>query len=235
MTRMPRKSLLDDLDPQGPVDLEEEDRGKGKGKGKGKDTKKGAQDAAGKGGKGKGRTSPMAILLVIFVLGLAAAVGSFFIVSANPKAKAAMAKLPVVGRVFAPKTAKVDPTAADRQKLSQDQADLAAREAALQEAQAAAEAKAKELADKEKLLAQREAALTQLETQLQGTKNTVDKLARLWAAMKPTEAAAVAERLDDELLVSILTKMDEKQAARIMAALPPVTSARLTRIMVSHQ
>lgn len=226
---MPGKNLLDDLEPRGEPEGLEEVEGKGKGqKGKGKDAK--GQEAK---GKGKKRGSAMTVLLLILVLGIIVSAGTFFLVSANPQAKAAVAKLPVIGKFFGPKETPVDPLEAARQQLAKDQEAVAAREAAVQEAQAALDAKAKELADREKALAEKEKAVAQLQAELENRKEVVDKLARLYNLMKPVEVAAVAERLDDELLVSILGRMEEQQAAKVLAAMPPATSARLTRMIAA--
>lgn len=62
-------------------------------------------------------------------------------------------------------------------------------------------------------------------------KKRVTKLARLYENMKPQEAATIMNDLDDVVIVAILQRMDESQAAKILAKIDPVKSARLTKII----
>lgn len=64
-------------------------------------------------------------------------------------------------------------------------------------------------------------------------KKRVSKLARLYNEMKPQEAADVMDALDDDMTIAILQRMDESQAAKILAKFDPDKSARLTKIMYS--
>jgi hypothetical protein len=62
-------------------------------------------------------------------------------------------------------------------------------------------------------------------------KKRISKLARLYNEMKPADAAAVMDDLDDDMTIAILQKMDEGQASKILSVFDPDKSARLTKIM----
>ena len=49
--------------------------------------------------------------------------------------------------------------------------------------------------------------------------------------MKPADAAAAMDELDDDLCIAILQRMDEGQAAKILAQFEASKTARLTKIM----
>ena len=59
----------------------------------------------------------------------------------------------------------------------------------------------------------------------------VSKLARLYNEMKPADAAAAMDELDDDLCIAILQRMDEGQAAKILTQFEASKTARLTKIM----
>lgn len=59
----------------------------------------------------------------------------------------------------------------------------------------------------------------------------VSKLARLYNEMKPADAAAAMDQLDDDTCVAILQRMDEGQAAKVLAEFDPSKAARLTKII----
>ena len=59
----------------------------------------------------------------------------------------------------------------------------------------------------------------------------VSKLARLYNEMKPADSAAAMDQLDDDTCIAILQRMDEGQAAKILAEFDASKTARLTKIM----
>lgn len=61
----------------------------------------------------------------------------------------------------------------------------------------------------------------------------VSKLARLYNEMKPKDAAAIMDSLNDDIAIAILQRMDESQCAKVLTEFEPEKSARLTRIMYS--
>lgn len=59
----------------------------------------------------------------------------------------------------------------------------------------------------------------------------VSKLARLYNEMKPKDAADAMDALDDDLCIAILQRMDEGNAAKVLAEFDSAKTARLTQIM----
>jgi len=62
-------------------------------------------------------------------------------------------------------------------------------------------------------------------------KKRVSKLARLYNGMKPKDAAEAMDALDDDLAVTILQKMDEGTASKVLSEFEPAKAARLTQII----
>ena len=62
-------------------------------------------------------------------------------------------------------------------------------------------------------------------------KKRVSKLARLYTNMKAKEAADALENLDNNMIIAILQRMEEGQAAKILAQFAPERTAQITRIM----
>lgn len=62
-------------------------------------------------------------------------------------------------------------------------------------------------------------------------KKRVTKLARLYNDMKPADAAKVMETLDVDLCIAILQRMDESNAAKVLAAFKPERAAQITQII----
>ena len=54
-------------------------------------------------------------------------------------------------------------------------------------------------------------------------------------AMKPEEAVAVFNNLEDEQVVLILSRMEEEAAAKVLASLEPKRAARLTQAMIKRK
>lgn len=77
-----------------------------------------------------------------------------------------------------------------------------------------------------------------LEKAVEGSDNASDKknkqLSRVYAAMRPAEAAQIMETLTDNMAVSILQGIDdERQKGKIMAALSRQKASRMSKIMSS--
>lgn len=64
---------------------------------------------------------------------------------------------------------------------------------------------------------------------------TYGKLAKLYNAMKPEEAAAVFNNLDDDQVILILFRMEEEAAAKVLASLEAKKAARLTQAMIKRK
>jgi hypothetical protein len=61
---------------------------------------------------------------------------------------------------------------------------------------------------------------------------TISKLARLYGGMKPEEAVAILNQMDDNTVIAIISKMDDDQVSRIMALFDPKRAARLSQSML---
>jgi len=60
---------------------------------------------------------------------------------------------------------------------------------------------------------------------------SVKKLAKMYEAMPPKEAASILSGMDLEIVLSVLRQMKERQAAKVMAALDPSRAAALSGMM----
>lgn len=58
------------------------------------------------------------------------------------------------------------------------------------------------------------------ETAVDTSTTRIAKLAKLLESMKPSDAASIASELDTDVIVSIVLRMKDRNAAKIMAALP---------------
>jgi flagellar motility protein MotE (MotC chaperone) len=58
----------------------------------------------------------------------------------------------------------------------------------------------------------------------------IKQLGKVYAAMRPEEAAHILETLDDELLIKILGAMgDDRQKAKVIAAIPLEKATRISK------
>jgi len=60
----------------------------------------------------------------------------------------------------------------------------------------------------------------------------ISKLSRLYGAMKPDEAVAILNQMDDETVLVILNKMEDEQVAKIMALFDTRRAAILSQSML---
>ncbi len=60
------------------------------------------------------------------------------------------------------------------------------------------------------------------------------RVARLFEAMQPEEAAAIMDKMRDPEIERVLSKMRERQAARLLAALKPERAASIAKTMASE-
>jgi len=112
-----------------------------------------------------------------------------------------------------------------REELDQRALDLDQREALLQVAEQRIEQKIAELqtikADIQKLVGQ---AGEQQQAQ-------VESLVRIYETMKPKEAARIFEKLDNQILIDVLSRMKESKAAAVMAAMEPARAEQVTVLL----
>ena len=72
----------------------------------------------------------------------------------------------------------------------------------------------------------------QLKIKQQEEAKRISKLSRLYGAMKPDEAVAVLNQMDDETVLVILSKMEDEQVAKIMALFDARRAAVLSQSML---
>lgn len=66
------------------------------------------------------------------------------------------------------------------------------------------------------------------------TEQRLARVARLFEAMQPEEAAAILDKMLDPEVERVLSKMRERQAARLLAALKPERAASIAKAMASE-
>ena len=101
--------------------------------------------------------------------------------------------------------------------------------------------KTEELAAREKALNEREAQLLLEEQRLAQdqeaflkAKVSAEKLATMYGAMKPSEAAAIIAQLPERQAANLLALMDEEQAGKIMALVDKSLAVRLTVMLTGN-
>lgn len=80
-----------------------------------------------------------------------------------------------------------------------------------------------------------EAVITKLDRKQQEyvdeRERSATKLARMYEAMKPQQAAPIISVLDPDIILDIVSRMKERPAARLMAAMDPGLAARISTRM----
>lgn len=182
------------------------------------------------------RTAKIKRLLKIFglaVLLLGLVIGGFFlgiylrIFDTNTiNEKMELYKYPIIGEYF------VKPATGDKDKLSEEKPIEESKDKGKANKVEDAKIDPDKLQDPSKpVVLTKEQIEKQLKARQAEEKKRISKLARLYGQMKPQEAVAIMDTLDDDMSIAILQKMDEAQTAKILATFEPEKSARLTRIM----
>lgn len=121
----------------------------------------------------------------------------------------------------------------ERDALVQWQMDLEREARRLTDEWARLETERRALEAREEALRREEARIAARLEELEQAEEraaTIDRLREIYEAMRPEEAAAVAEKLEDAVLLQLLTNMEPARAARLLGQLDPDRAARLTRI-----
>jgi len=114
----------------------------------------------------------------------------------------------------------------ERADLAREQERLTEQYARLEMLQAEIESKRGELVKERTQLESKLAVLPEEEVA------RIRKLAKIYEAMKPGEAAAIMETLTDSQVAQILSRMsDDRQKARIMSLLSKEKAARINRLI----
>ena len=180
--------------------------------------------------KKKGKSSFLKIFLVLFLL-LLLIVGGFIlgvylqiIDSQEANEKLGLYRLPVVGEYFVKPAEPPTEDEMENKPLTKDSKPSTEKKD---------EAKDKKLTDKQqkKVVLSKQEIEKQMKEREAAEKKRVTKLARLYGQMKPQEAADAMNSLDDDLTVAILQRMEESQAAKVLAKFEASKAAQLTEII----
>ena len=90
-----------------------------------------------------------------------------------------------------------------------------------------AELKTEKLEEEKKKLEELTAKLTKELSAKKISDEEAKRLASYYAAMRPSEAAAILTNLDDNLAIAILKHLDQEKVAKILASLDPTKAAQL--------
>ncbi len=69
----------------------------------------------------------------------------------------------------------------------------------------------------------------------QEEKKRISKLARLYEGMKPAEAVAILEKLDDDTIVAVVNRMEEENAAKVLAAFDASRAAAISEALLRNR
>jgi flagellar motility protein MotE (MotC chaperone) len=97
------------------------------------------------------------------------------------------------------------------------------------------------LAEREKELDAREKKLNVLDAKVsqqivkieQAESARISKLAKLYDGMEARSVAKLIANLDDDTVVALLPRMKLKQASSVLALMPPIRAARLSKQMIT--
>ncbi len=162
------------------------------------------------------------LLLLLVVGGFVLGVYLQIIDSQEANEKLGLYRLPVVGEYFVKPVAPPTEEEMENKPLEKD--------ARPTTEPATAKEKPEDKKPKKVVLSKQEIE-KQMKEREAAEKKRVSKLARLYGQMKPQEAADAMNSLDDDLTVAILQRMDESQAAKVMAKFEASKAAQLTEII----
>ncbi|HOB08020.1 MAG: hypothetical protein WAP20_00640 [Limnochordia bacterium] len=107
---------------------------------------------------------------------------------------------------------------------AEKQAELGILQREIEEQRTYLQAKEEQLQNLSQSLARQEQALNEQRAKSLSAAN----LAKLYSQMRPEEAVAIMELMDQQLVLDVLLAMDQDTAASILAALPPSMAAQLS-------
>lgn len=192
----------------------------------------------------------VAVLLLLVGLLLGMALGALVVPRLMPKVPmdSKLRRLPVIGGVFPVDLATVKPPPAERlidPEMNDMLSELRKEQGKWEERAKNAEAREKALRDHEQavMAAQRKALemRKQAEQEFQqkfkelaieikaAEQKNLKQLAKIYAQMKPDDAATIVKVLEDETVVKILSLMKERQAGMILSAYARMDQASAVR------
>lgn len=119
--------------------------------------------------------------------------------------------------------------------ITQERAALELQHQALADREAEAElARTALLVESARLQDLKTAVETLLERAAAAHENDVGRLVNLYRGMKPAEAAVIMDDLDVEVTVLVMTAMQERNAAPILARMNPVRARAISKIILER-
>ncbi|HYD98047.1 MAG TPA: hypothetical protein VEH84_01570 [Alphaproteobacteria bacterium] len=99
------------------------------------------------------------------------------------------------------------------------------------------------LAATEQRIDQKLGELQKLRDQIQGLlrqhdqqrNEQIDSLVKIYETMKPKEAALIFEKLDEKVLLAVVTRMKEAKTAPIMASMDPERAKHITSLLIEQR
>ncbi|MGH7067555.1 MAG: MotE family protein [Acetobacteraceae bacterium] len=178
------------------------------------------------------RLLPLTIIVMAVLLGVKSVT---LVRAAAPAAASAPAAAPAPPPTSSPAVA-CPPASAESPAERQLLADLHRRSATLQQRAAALEVRESVLQAAEKQLAARVAELTSLQSKLAAEHTAREQqdaakwqaLVQLYQNMQPRSAAAIFDGLSMPVLIGVMSRMNERKAAPILAAMQPDKARELT-------
>ena len=141
------------------------------------------------------------LLIVLIVGGFALGIYLRIFDAQEANEKLGLYNLPVIGQYFV----KPAPTEEDMQNTPAE------------DVKPDPEADKKDQKDSKKVQLSKKEIEKQMKDREAAERKRVSKLARLYNEMKPADSAAAMDQLDDDTCIAILQRMDEGQAAKILA------------------
>ena len=184
--------------------------------------------------KGKGKKF-IKIFLVLFLL-LLLIIGGFIlgiylqiIDSKEMNEKLGLYNLPVVGEYFE----KPSPTAEEMENKPVEDVKPAAKDEKEKDKKDSDKKDSKDKKDQKdkKVVLSKQEIEKQMQEREAAEKKRVTKLARLYGQMKPQEAADAMKDLDDDLTAAILQRMEESQAAKVLAKFDSARAAQIAEVI----
>lgn len=134
----------------------------------------------------------------------------------------------------------LDQPPADRQAGSAGQAEMISAEDSIEEVNWLEEENNK-LAVREKNVTEREKSVQRLEKEVsrkiiiieQAESSRIAKLAKLYDGMDPRSVTKLMNNLDDDTVVSLISRMKMKNASQVLSLLSPQRAARLSKKMIT--
>ncbi len=123
-----------------------------------------------------------------------------------------------------------------KQSTSEYEAYLEKREKELRERERALEEKEALLKSLQKDIEEKLSRLEEINKNIEAFKKEqerlqsekIDTLVKIYTNMKPKDASKLLEKLDDELVVDIVSRMTTEQAAKIISSMEPKRAAQIT-------